>query len=413
MRRASIIRAAICSTLLSAAICSTARGEDRIDAAMSYFVEPAPHETLHVIHPSANGVIDLHRSVSLLLGYDADIVTGATPRTYGLPMDAISSATKFSDVRNVAHAGLEVRVGPTTLDAGYTFANENDYRSHSINASAKVDLWGKNTTFALSYAHNFDSVCDADNRGAMPLERRALSTSQGCFNPATQGLVVEPVAIDSYAASYTQVLSPIVLGELSVGAEIINGFQSNPYRRVRLFSGTVEAQESEPLLRERFSVQARLRVALKKLRAAVGGTGRFYWDSWNVKSGTIEVTWDQYLSRAWLLRLRGRYYQQGRALFYRDAGETLSYDAVGPVGQYFTGDRELSPFRDYLAGFKISYLKTADERGKFWRWFEALDVNLKADLMKYDAMTPHPPNEARYAGLIDAIIAQLSASLRW
>src|SRR5581483_797991 len=312
-----LLAAALAAAVLTALFCGAAFAEDRVDASLSYFVEPAPRETLHVFHPQVNANVDLHRAISVQVSYDADVVSGATPRTYGTPMDAISSATKFSDVRHAFHGGVEGRIGPTTLSAGYTYAFENDYRSHAIDASARVDLWGKNTTFRLDYSHNFDSVCNADNRGVQPLERQALTTSTGCFNSGTKGILTEPLAIDGYAASWTQVLTPIVLTELSVGFQVLDGFQSNPYRRVRLFSGTVEAQESEPLLRQRFSVQARVRVAIRKLRAAVGASGRAYWDSWGVKSGTAEVSWEQYMAPQWLLRVRGRFYQQGRALFYR------------------------------------------------------------------------------------------------
>ena len=238
-------------------------------------------------------------------------------------------------------------------------------------------------------------------------------TSQGCFNAKQVGIVSVPLSIDSYFLSWSQVLSPIVLSDLSLGFQALDGFQSNPYRRVSLFSNTVEAQESEPSLRQRVSIQARLRIAIRRLHAALGMLGRFYWDTWNVRSGTAELSWDQYLSSRFLVRVRGRFYQQTRALFYRDAGETLSYDAVGPVGQYFTGDRELSPFRDWLVGAKLSYLRAADERGKVWRVFEALDVNLKADIIAYDALTPLPPNLARDTAPIDAILVQLGLSLRW
>ncbi len=110
--------------------------------------------------------------------------------------------------------------------------------------------------------------------------------------------------------------------------------------------------------------------------------------------------------------MRGRFYQQTRALFYRDAGETLSYEAVGPVGQYFTGDRELSPFRDYLVGLKLAWVRNADERGKVLRWFEQLEANAKIDLIDYQPMTPLPPNQARDVGLVNALIAELGVALR-
>ncbi|HEY7954713.1 MAG TPA: DUF3570 domain-containing protein [Polyangia bacterium] len=391
----------------------TARAEDSVDFSTSYFVEPAHKQALHVIHPQLDINVDVHPAISLKVGYDVDIVTGATPRIYGASMDAISSATRFTDYRHAVHGGAEVRVGPTTLDAGYTYSFENDYRSHAIDASAKVDLWGKNTSFKLGYSHNFDSVCDADNRGAAPLARRALSTSNGCFEQKSMGIVSEPLAIDSYFVAWTQVLSPILLSDLSVSFEALDGFQSNPYRQVALFSDTVSAQESEPTLRQRVAVQARLRIAVKKAHGAVGLDGRFYWDTWNIKSGTAEVSWEQYLGPKFLFRVRGRYYQQTRALFYRDAGEALSYEAVGPVGQYFTGDRELSPFRDWLAGIKIAYLKSADEHGKVARVFEDVDLHVKLDILKYEALTPLPPNEARSAEALSAALIQAGVSMRW
>ena len=396
--------------VLLAAAATTARGDDRVELKAEYFTEPAKAQGLHVFHPQLEVNVDAHRSFSLDFGYESDVVTGATPRVYGT-MDAISSATQFSDTRHAFHGGAELRIGPTAVDAGYTYAFENDYRSHAIDASARVDLWGKNTTFKLGYAHNFDSVCDVDNSGATPLERKSLGTSKGCFS-GTMGLIDAPLAIDSYAASWTQVLTPMLVSDVNASFQVLDGFQSNPYRRVRLF-GSVEAQESEPLLRQRVALQARLRIALKRARAAIGILGRYYWDTWGVQSGTAEVAWEQWVLPQLVLRVRGRFYQQSRALFYRDAGEALSYEAVGPVGQYFTGDRELSPFRDFLVGFKVAYVKNADERGKVWRVFEQLDLNGKIDLVDYQPLTPLPPNQARDVGLINALMAQLGLALRW
>jgi hypothetical protein len=407
MRRLRVIALAAVAV---AALLAPARAEDRVEVKAEYFTEPARQEALHVFHPQLNVNVDAHPVFSLNFGYEADVVSGATPRIYG-GVDAISSATKFSDTRHAFHGGAELRLGPTALDAGYTYAFENDYRSHAVDAGARVDLWGKNTTFRLGYAHNFDSVCDVDNHGVNPVERQALDTSKGCFTKV-RGLVSEPLAIDSYALSWTQVLTPILLSDVSVSFQVLDGFQSNPYRRVQIF-GTASAQESEPLLRERIALQARLRLAVPRARGAIGFLGRFNWDNWGVKSGTAEVDWEEWVHPQLVMRLRGRFYQQTRALFYRDAGEQLNYENVGPVGQYFTGDRELSPFRDWLVGFKVAWVRTADERGKVWRWFETLDLNLKLDLIDYEPLTPLPPNQARDVGLVDAVIAQLGLALRW
>src|SRR5256885_1422926 len=89
------------------------------------FTEPANKEALHVFHPAVGINVDAHRDFSLNFGYDADVVTGATARTYG-STDAISSATHFSDTRHAFHGGAELRLGPVAVDAGYTYAFEHD-----------------------------------------------------------------------------------------------------------------------------------------------------------------------------------------------------------------------------------------------------------------------------------------------
>ena len=353
----------------------------------------------------------MQKNVTLKIGYDADIVSGATPRVYGSSrsttsgLDAVSSATPFHDTRNAFHAGTELRLGSAAFDAGYNFAFEHDYRSHSIDLGARVDLFGKNTTLKFGYSHNFDSVCDADNRGLTPLERTSLLNSNNCFTN-TKGIVSEALAIDSYSMAWNQVLTHLLVAELSLTFQVIDGFQSNPYRRVALFNDTVEAQEAHPLLRERVAPQLRFLFAVPKARAAIGAIGRYYWDTWGVQSVTTELSWEQYVLPALLIRLRGRFYQQGRALFYRDAGETNSYESVGPVGQYFTGDRELSPFRTYTVGGKIAYLKVAKEK-RYLKFIQSFDAHIKADFIGYEATTPSPPNEPRSASVIDAIVLEL------
>jgi hypothetical protein len=405
-----LTRLSIAAALLAASLAGAARAEDRADLSFTWFFEPAPSQRLHVLHPQADVAVDA-AMFTFRAGWDADIVSGATPRTYG-KVDAVSAATQFSDARHAFHGGVELRGGPVTAAAGYTYAFERDYRSHVVEAEAKVDLLRRNTTFALSYAHNFDTVCDADNRGQAPLSRIALDNSAKCFTGAI-GLVDEAVAIDSYQASWSQVLTRVLVFQLNVGLEVIDGFQSNPYRRVRLFDGAAEAQEAEPLLRQRLAIQARLKWALPSVRATIGLGGRFYSDTWGVRSGSAEIEAQKYLGERLLLRVRGRFYQQGRALFYRDAGEAASYESVGPVGQYFTGDRELSPFRDFLVGLKLSWLRSADGKGRLGRMFTDVDLHLRADAMKYQALTPLPPNAARSDGFVSALILQAGATVRF
>ncbi len=49
--------------------------------------------------------------------------------------------------------------------------------------------------------------------------------------------------------------------------------------------------------------------------------------------------------------LRGRLYRQDGAVFWSD-DYTGGGPPLGPKGQYFTGDRELSPFWSWLGGLR-------------------------------------------------------------
>ena len=61
---------------------------------------PAPHGD--AIRAAAEHIrrADIRKWISLEVDWTADIVTGATPRTYGTP-DAVTAATPFSDVRSL------------------------------------------------------------------------------------------------------------------------------------------------------------------------------------------------------------------------------------------------------------------------------------------------------------------------
>src|SRR5262249_41683853 len=144
----------------------------------------------------------------------------------------------------------------------------------------------------------------------------------------------------------TQTLTRKLVGSLTGSYQHLSGFQSNPYRRVRLLGGLFQAQESHPHKRDRGAITARVRYAIASLAATVGGDLRLYRDTWGVQSITGEVTWDAPFHKqapAWRYLVRTRGYVQSGAVFYRDVGYTDSYERAGPVGSFFTADQELAP----------------------------------------------------------------------
>jgi len=396
-------------------VSSVARAEDRFDSTVTWFQERREGgKALTVIHPQVDVGVDVGNVLSLGAGYQADVVSGATPTIYAAPrpgemVDAVTSASDFSETRHVGQASLGLTGSRSSLAVAYRYGTERDYHSQSITASGSVDLPGKNTSFTLSYTRNFDHVCDFDNGDAEPLARRPLSGQNPCFtDDATARTVSKPVSVDTAQAAVTQNLTPTLVLQAGIYGQIVRGFQANPYRRVRVFE--IDAQESVPEVRDRGAAFLRMNLALPAIHATTSLMVRGYSDTWGISSGSVEIGWNQYLGKRILFKLRGRGYQQSAAVFFRDATE---YALIGPAGQYFTGDREHAPLRTFLAGGKLSYIVTGEGGAPVLGIFDDIDFHLSGEGMWTIPMTETVPGGDVSGAIPDAIIAELGLLLRY
>jgi hypothetical protein len=429
-----LTRAAVGLALAASLAPARAAADDAVDVTTTWFQEPREGgKGLTVIHPQLGLAFDLGERVEVSLGYQADIVSGATPAVYSV--DAVSSATPFSDTRHAGDVavGLEGRMAKLSLSGG--LAAERDYASVSIGAAGTVYLPGKNTELTLSYTRNFDQVCDKENAGANgALEKRPLTIEpcekeafaslrlvRGVDSPRVADMAVDTVwrnlDIDTLQASVTQVLTPTALMQLGVYGAVLDGYQANPYRRVRI--GPVEAQETVPEVRGRLAVFGRVKKYLPGPRAAVGFGVRGYADTWGVEAGSAEMSYTQYVGSALLFELRSRVYQQSQATFFKDA---FFYETESTAGAYFTGDRELAPLRNVLAGAKLAYARAGSDGEPVWRVFDEVVFHLKAELLFYDELDAESagPNLAgtgdQFAtsdGIVDALLVQLGLRMRY
>lgn len=377
-------------------VTGVAHADDTAEVSTTWYEENRQgNNHLTVIHPQFDLGADLGETVTLALGYAADAVTGATSSVYSV--DAVSSATSFSDLRHEANLSLGLKGKRSSLTATGIVGTERDYNSIAVSVNGAIDLPGKNTNVALSYTHNFDQVCDKDNADLGPLERGALvhddpcTKQYGILGEDTPGMTVwKPLTIDTSQGTVTQNLSPTADLQLSLFGQVLHGFQSNPYRRVEV--GANEPQESIPDTRGRVALEARINKFLPRLKGAVHGMARAYSDTWGVNSGTVELAYSQYMGSVLLLRFRARVYQQTPATFFKDA---FYYQTESAAGQYFTGDRELSPVRNVLVGAKMTLIGASDGDHRVWGMFDKLDFNLKADILFLDhvAADPTTPGE--------------------
>jgi hypothetical protein len=384
--RLQLIAAAAAAVIVLAAG-AAALADDRAEVSTTLFAEKRDGGKggLTVLHPQALLGVDLGQFVSLDLGYAADVVSGATATVY--QADATTGATKFSDVRNEGTLTLGFHGKRSRIAFTGTFGTERDYISRQVGGAASIDLPGRNTTVGLAYTHGADQVCDRDNALMPPLEARALTGADGCAKSkvfygsdtldATGARLTRwaDLSIDTAQVSLTQNLSPTMNLQLALFGQVLEGFQSNPYRRVQVGPNT--PQEHIPDTRARWSISARLNRYLPKLSAAAHLDGRFYNDTWGVTGGNLGLGFSQYLARPLLLRVQLRVYQQSAATFFRDA---FFYETLSSAGEYWTGDRELSPVRNATLGGKLSLISVGGDK-PVWGLFDKLQLNVKADVM--------------------------------
>src|SRR5438105_68176 len=152
----------------------SAIADDRTEVSTLIFAEKRDGDKggLFVVHPQASFGVDIGQHVSLDVDYAADAVTGATSSVY--QVDAVSTATKFSDLRNEGSVGLGFHGRRSRITFGTTVGTERDYVNRAFSGSASIDLPGRNTTVALAYSHSFDQVCNKNNEMATPIEARGL-----------------------------------------------------------------------------------------------------------------------------------------------------------------------------------------------------------------------------------------------
>ena len=400
----TVAGAAFATLAGAAGVPATALANTEAASRVTLFREPSTtNKGVTVVHPQVDASAALGSNFNLSAGYQVDIVTGATPATFGV--DAVSSATNFSDVRQEVKAGFDFTRPSSGLSAAYSYGWESDYKSQAISASTHSDLVDHNFTLGIGYTHNFDSVCDNNNAAALgqPLLLQPLTSSKNCFQNLPD-VSTHKLAIDSFEPSLTWTATPRLVTQGGATIQVLDGFQSNPYRMVQVGSQHRTPQEHMPNFRQRYAVFLRAAYALPETRASLTGGVRFYRDSWAVMATSAEGNYNQYLGQSVLLTLRGRYHQQTGASFYRTSSD---YAHLGSAGQYWTGDRELSPMSNYLGSLKAAFLKRPGQERN--AWFSEIELSAKIEALFYRLESADAPNYDRKV----AYIGQGSFALRF
>jgi hypothetical protein len=132
---------------------------------------------------------------------------------------------------------------------------------------------------------------------------------------------------------------------------IESGYTASPYRkaRVKSASGTIQPRpENHPRTRNRSAATVRYNYYMKGISTSTSTSFRAYYDSWAVKSATIETRISRNLTQRVSLALSLRYYYQMKAAFYEDI-----YDA--DPGPFYTGNKTLATYYSYQVGLRPTF----------------------------------------------------------
>jgi hypothetical protein len=297
----------------------------RADSLSSAIYVRSDSEDTLVVSPRARAA-KLFEQTELDLSYAADVWTSAS---IDIRTSASPAVTEQRD--EIDASATHELTADLTLTGSFRYSGENDYTSNGGSLGGALEMADNNTTLALNLSLYHDDV----GRSGDPEFDQSLTTvgARGTF---------------------TQVLDPDMLAQLTYEVSSLNGYQASAYRFVG-FGGTgYGCQRALQCLPEHLP-DGRLRHAIDLLaRRALSDDlsaqvdYRLYLDDWSLTSHTIAAELGWFLLDETLLTLRFRYYTQSGAEFYQRV-----YAQVPAPTEFWSRDRELSEMSSKRIGADI------------------------------------------------------------
>jgi hypothetical protein len=293
----------------------TGRWTGELEARGNYYYE----RSTRVMVPTGRIALESPNGIRVNADYLLDAITSAS-----IPSGAQNDQL-FTELRHGIGAGVGKRfaLGENDLDLSVhgIYSTEPDYKSWIYGAAGAFSFNDKNSTLSLALTGVSDKVyAKTDFRGDL------------------DGVTV--------SAGLSQLITPTLIGGVGYQFTYLGGYLGNPYRKAPTTG--VPLPEKPPSDRLRYNLQGQLSWFIPQTNTTLLGYARLYTDSWKLNAITPEFRVYQMLGRDWVVRLRYRLYDQGRAYFAR-----AQYPANYPG--LVTGDPKLFGFHSHQAGLRITY----------------------------------------------------------
>lgn len=313
--------------------------EERLDRMYHYY--SGDDVTVH--GPAALTRVNASDNVSVAARYYLDVISSASP-------DVISSASKYSDMREEFGLGVDILNGNSLVQLSMSTSKENDYQAETFGINTAHDFFSGLTTVSFGFSQGQDLVQRVDNSFEAGIDRY------------------------HYRLGLTQVLTRSLLFGIGYEGIAEEGYLNNPYRSVRILGAT--QSEIYPNTRDSQAVALRLVQGFPSPTRAIGSSlraeYRYFRDNWEVRSHTLTLAYQKYFGTQWLGELRHRYYQQSAASFYSD---DFPMEMT-----YMARDKELSTFQSHSLGVKGTWHFMT----KKFLFMERASLNFSHDYIYFD-----------------------------
>ena len=322
--------------------------------------------------PSLLARKSIGKYTSVYANYYTDSVTSAS-------IDVRTSGSEYTEDRTEYSFGADWLADNSTISAGYTNSEENDYSSNTYHFGISHTMFGELTTFSLGFSYGDDEV--------RKNQRDAFGNYIGNDpNFGTNGK--EALERRNYRLGLTQILTKNLILNLGFEAVADEGYTQNPYRTARIDNGAAipgNVAEQYPKTRTSNAYAVRANYYLP-YRAAIHSEFKYYTDTWGIKANTFKIGYVHPYRERWTFDVTYRYYDQDQADFYKDIYAQSDTNLL-----YYGRDKELSTFTSQGYGFGVGYevLPTG------WWQFDKATINFAYERIdfKYDNFTDLYPGD--------------------
>jgi hypothetical protein len=297
-----------------------------------------------------------------------DAIAGATPN--GQPAPAGSDQvplSKLTERRKAWNAVFSHQFARVNLALGAANSRESDYVSTGWSVNSLTDFNQKNTTLLAGVAGTDDDI--------RVFYQSARASKQ------TNDVIV----------GVTQLLDPRTSVSFNLTWGRQTGYLSDPYKLVQKNTEIIPGvflpltfAENRPAERDKWIAMAVLNRAFPEQHGAIDFSYRFYHDTYDTNSHTLDLGWFQNFGEHFVVRPGVRFYAQSAADFYYYKLDGTSVMPVAgpprPGGPFYSSDYRLSEMRTVTYGLKV-----------VWNVTEALQFDAayeRYDMRGTDGVTP-------------------------